>query len=1163
MNWMREQDTEAIPGYTLVCPLGSGGFGEVWKCIAPGGIHKAIKFVYGNMNSLDGDAAKAEQEFKALERVKIVRHPFVLGMDRIEVVNGELLIVMELADKSLHDLHQEYVAGGRPGIPRELLMGFLADAAEGLDHLIDKHNLQHLDVKPKNLFLIADRVKVADFGLVKHLERQSGSGLMGGVTPVYAAPETFANKISKQTDQYSLALVYIELLTGQRPFTGKNIRQLALQHMTEAPDLRMLPESDRPVVARALAKAPEDRYPNCLAFVRALGGGLLRSDATNAGTTNAETPAPGPKLSRATVDLSPPKPGSTPLPRAFAPDYGVTTTSRIDVGVLRPVLLIGVGSFGRRAVQQVRCRLLDRVGDLAQVPSFRFLYIDTDPAAVKKATNGPDEIALDPEHVLQLPLQQPTTYRRKQIDQILEWLPREKLYAIPRSLTADGSRALSRLAFCDQYLKVATRLRHEIQLATHPESLKQSSDQTGLPVRSKVPGVYVFASAAGGSGGMLLDLGYCVRKALAKFNVPDAPVTTFLFAGAPEDPMAPAAELANIFATLTELNHYADPDVRFAAQYGGTEGPKAEGSGLPFSATYLLPMAQRNSEGFRDCVSHLSGYVAHELTTPLGAGLEDVRRKPVPPGRTPFRGFGTFGVWFPRGLLLRSAARQLMTEIFRTWASVPPYGMPPEVQQVTEGILGDSRLTTDSVQQFIVAEATRGSDGNPVEFCVRWARSLPETAEAVGRRADGTNWAIDVCDTAKDLIGFEPTTDGDSSYRRGRLSKALDVGVRAVCAAWENEFAALLRPLEELPGPRLTATESCLRTLTAALGAAALAADETGRRLAKDRLDAKQAVQTGLEALQAGSGGFTLFGSKAGRQLRAFADRVARFADLRVQEDLAAAAAAFYRKMGLKLDDRMRAVVAAREALAKLVDALAAPLLLAKNADSAHRPQTDLSDEAMQTTLHMANTVRVVLPNGDDRLDDAARDMLAGVTAEHIVTLQSVLNRLVVDPRGGLTELCTTAADLPRALAIPAVEQATAFLANLVPCQDVAEVELAAAEEKAGGLHKRIAGYVRLAAPLTPGPADDEKTFVLVPATDAGSQFGTEVKQVVPKAVLVPVQGQGTDLLFCREQGSLRQVDLMKLIDPCFEAYSAFAEVPEHSPHSRFDVPEWMPLVAR
>src|SRR5205814_4577202 len=260
---------------------------------------------------------------------------------------------------------------------------------------------------------------------------------------------------------------------------------------------------------------------------------------------------------------------------------------------LRPAILIGVGSFGRRAIQQIRCRLLDRVGDLGQVPSFRFLYVDVDPRAVEKAVGGSPEIALQPDQVLHLPLQPVTGYRRKQIEQLLEWLPREKLYGIPRTLAVEGSRAFGRLAFSDHYLRVAQRLRNEIQIATHPEAIKQSAEQAGLPVRGKLPNVYVFASTTGGSGGMLLDLGYAVRKALAKFNMPDAPVTAFVFAGAPEDPLSPSMELANTFATLTELHHYADPDVTFSARYGGADGPKTEGTGLPFTATYLLPMAQR------------------------------------------------------------------------------------------------------------------------------------------------------------------------------------------------------------------------------------------------------------------------------------------------------------------------------------------------------------------------------------------------------------------------------------------------------------------------------------------------------------------------------------------------------------------------------------------
>src|SRR5258707_7109887 len=227
MSCLRETNAEPIPGYRLIEPLGSGGFGEVWKCEAPGGLFKAIKFVFGNLNSLDMEGARAEQELHALQRVKEVRHPFVLSMDRIEVVEGELVIVMEVADKSLHDYFEECVQAGLVGIPRDTLLRYIRDAAEALDHMNEKHNLQHLDIKPRNLFLVSDRVKVADFGLVKHLERSGASGILGGVTPLYAAPETFTGTVAQTSDQYSLAIVYQELLTSQRPFSGKNARILA------------------------------------------------------------------------------------------------------------------------------------------------------------------------------------------------------------------------------------------------------------------------------------------------------------------------------------------------------------------------------------------------------------------------------------------------------------------------------------------------------------------------------------------------------------------------------------------------------------------------------------------------------------------------------------------------------------------------------------------------------------------------------------------------------------------------------------------------------------------------------------------------------------------------------------------------------------------------
>src|SRR5438105_1593429 len=116
MALLKERHAEPVPGYRLLEPLGHGAFGEVWKCEAPGGLYKAIKFVYGNLNGVGLDSAQAEEELRAIQRIKSIRHPFLLSMDRVESVDGELIIVTELADKSLHELLEECQKSGQPGI---------------------------------------------------------------------------------------------------------------------------------------------------------------------------------------------------------------------------------------------------------------------------------------------------------------------------------------------------------------------------------------------------------------------------------------------------------------------------------------------------------------------------------------------------------------------------------------------------------------------------------------------------------------------------------------------------------------------------------------------------------------------------------------------------------------------------------------------------------------------------------------------------------------------------------------------------------------------------------------------------------------------------------------------------------------------------------------
>ena len=268
-RFTRRAGEEPIDRYRLLTPLGVGGFGEVWKCLAPGNLLKAMKIVTlpGTHDETQKTPAKHEEE--AINRVREIRHPFLISVERVERIGDELFIVMELADSNLMDEFEHCRRTGLPGIPDDQLLHNLLEAAEVLDVMNFQHGLQHLDVKPANLLICSRHVKLADFGLVSEIADQPTEGrsaLSCCFTPRYASPELLQGKISRTSDQYSLAVVYQELLTGELPFEGNGL----LKRLLIAPDLAALPEADQPLIARALSADPEKRFPSCLEFINAL-----------------------------------------------------------------------------------------------------------------------------------------------------------------------------------------------------------------------------------------------------------------------------------------------------------------------------------------------------------------------------------------------------------------------------------------------------------------------------------------------------------------------------------------------------------------------------------------------------------------------------------------------------------------------------------------------------------------------------------------------------------------------------------------------------------------------------------------------------------------------------------------------------------------------------
>ncbi len=1118
MNGIHEANTEPIPGYRLIEPLGSGGFGEVWKCEAPGGLFKAIKFVYGNLNSLDAEGVRAEQELHALQRIKEVRHPFVCSVERMEFVDGELMIVMELADRTLHDMFGECKQSGLIGIPGDDLMRYMRDAAEALDYMYVKHNLQHLDVKPRNLFLIGDRVKVADFGLVKGFDKSTNSGILGGVTPLYAPPETFQGKISPQSDQYSLAIVYQELLTGHRPYVAKNLRQMAQMHMQAEPDLRSLPEGERAVVAKALSKDPTQRFSKCTGFVAALY--KARSSVRLAEVRSQSLPAGVGKRPKTLADtmedmflevevssVGMPAAVGTPTLLAVAKDedddgadvevsdLGVTV-AQPDTGALRPTLIIGLGTFGRKALMEMRCRFLDRFGDLGKLPLLRFLYLDADPDAKQVACSGSPQVALARNDFYPLPLQPVVNYRRRSLEQLAEWLPRDKLYSMPRSLQTQGSRALGRLAYADNQQRLLARLRREIQEIAHPDTLYKSVENTGLALINSTPRVYVLAAAGGGASGMLPDLGYALRRLLVNLRYPDAKVTAILMSGAAQDPATPKHEQANVYATLTELNHFSDPAITFAADYGH-EGQRIVDQGTPFHSVYMLPLAHRSPDALDETVAHLGSYLFHELTTPLGLRLEHLRQEDGINESGPsmgqmavsLRSFGTYAVWFPRGLMLNVASRHACKRLIDQWIATdapPSTGeLQTSIHAVVQRYAEHADLSGGALAKHIDNHAHAGAPGEvnttPGEVLSRMLSKLEDQVAQSIAQEDPGNWCKQAMSRFRDWMGAGADDQEFSEWRKTKLARALAGAAQKAAEHWEQQITKDVYDLMAFPGARVAGAEIAMQALHEHFHKIAEVQNQLYQQQVPKGLEAWKQVEAAMHECLTGSGGFRLFGGRSKtRLLRNFLDVLGHYTHLRLGEELIGATRQCYSQIAGKLADRLRDLGFCRQRLRHLQENLDRPVHGDEDDLDGTRPgagdhtlgRSPLpSTDTFWDTIRQSDTARVVLPDQQTDLEPAALKFLQELKPEQWLQLDRELHEKVMEPQGGLHGACMNG-DLTRQMALPILEGTTHFLNQHLPIMDVAQIikteveagESCMSDEASSGLRDQTQDYLMRSA---------------------------------------------------------------------------------------------------
>jgi hypothetical protein len=258
MRFSYQSGQRPLDGFTLKRGIGRGGFGEVYFALSDGGKEVALKLVRG----------ETQMELRGVAQCLNLKHP-------------NLVALYDLRTDG-HDDHwvvMEYVAGEplnlvlarHPGgLPRELAREWFLGMARAVAYLHD-HGIVHRDLKPGNVFLENGTVKVGDYGLSKAISSSQRTHQTQSVGTVhYMAPEISTGNYNKQIDVYAAGIILYEMLSGRPPFDGESSGEILMKHLTQPPDLSKLPPEYVPVVAKALAKNPTQRYASMSEMARAV-----------------------------------------------------------------------------------------------------------------------------------------------------------------------------------------------------------------------------------------------------------------------------------------------------------------------------------------------------------------------------------------------------------------------------------------------------------------------------------------------------------------------------------------------------------------------------------------------------------------------------------------------------------------------------------------------------------------------------------------------------------------------------------------------------------------------------------------------------------------------------------------------------------------------------
>jgi len=261
--------------YEILDLLGVGGMGTVYRARDPV-LERivAVKLLHRERDVPEASGQGSDRFLYEARAVARLNHPSIVSVyDFSDADPAGNFFAMEYVDGCTIEDYVRFPTDVRLNhalaLMRQLLGGLAYAHGQGV---------MHRDVKPSNLLVTHDRrLKITDFGIAKiGSTKQTMTGMMLG-TPAYMAPERYrGGDVDLRCDLYSAGVVFYELLTGRRPFRGEFTEVMyQICHVVPSPASAIepaIPASLDPVLARALAKNPDERYQTAAEFAAAVNG---------------------------------------------------------------------------------------------------------------------------------------------------------------------------------------------------------------------------------------------------------------------------------------------------------------------------------------------------------------------------------------------------------------------------------------------------------------------------------------------------------------------------------------------------------------------------------------------------------------------------------------------------------------------------------------------------------------------------------------------------------------------------------------------------------------------------------------------------------------------------------------------------------------------------